>query len=299
SPWGFGAYVQGVAPGKMSPQIGIAHVLVFISSCFIILYTLKEKRSLTHKVIMFAILMSLLFFFLALPQSKFIWDIFFPLKLVQLPWRFVGYIVFGASLSAGFLIYSIRSEKIKMISIVFLLGLLIYANRNHVRVNQYIDFENPFDEVPVYGPSTTSKDEHTPKYAPRIFQAPNPHGDIFPPDRGESQRIVWKSNYHLFDVFAENDIAFRDNTSYFPGWIAKIDGKETTIHYETDGYWRLRVEVPAGKHMVEFFFRETWYRLLADIASLVTLLALVLPPLIKRMLKIYRILIQKRYALFF
>lgn len=278
SPWGFGAYIQGAVAGKMSVQIGIIHELVFILALIIFSWKLKTKKSLGNpeKFVLFFIFVSLLSLFLALPVSKFFWDNFYPLKLVQLPWRFVGYITLGFAICAGYLIGRIKSLKLKIVTIVLLITILIYSNRNHIRVNQYVDFQNPFLKNQIYGPSTTSKDEHMPLLAPRIFQIPNQNGDIIPVTSGTSKRTVWKSNYHKFLVDLKSNGEFRDNTSYFPGWVAQIDGKETEINYKKDEFVRLRINVSKGFHKVEFFFKDQGLRLVADIVSLVTFLIIII-----------------------
>lgn len=285
SPWGFGAFEQGVAPGKMSPQIGIVHTAVSLIALSLLALRYVFCRGLKKhdRVFLLFITLSFVCFFLMSPLSFFLWEKVYFLQLVQHPWRLVGYVVLGASVAAGYIVNVIFSKRAKIFTFILLTILLFYANRNHIRVNQYIDFENPFEKAETYGPSTTSKDEHMPKRAPRIYEDPNPNGDIIASSSGTSpstslgtsRRVVWKSNYHLFDVNLKEDADFRDNTSYFPGWVAKVNGGDAKIDQERDEFYRLRVHLPAGTHKVEFFFRETWYRLLADIVSLGTVVGLV------------------------
>lgn len=268
SPWGFGSYVQGEMPGKMSPQIGLAHLLVVLLAIVIFLVRFsKRKIAAQDGFFLVFIFLAMVTLFLMFPPSIFLWDHVYYLQLVQHPWRLVGYTILSASVAAGYFVGQLKGEKIKFTLAVGLVLFLLYANRNHIRVNQYIEFENPFLVSEVYGPSTTSKDEHMPRLAPRVYETPNQNGDIFPSSAGQSKRIVWKSNYHAFDLLLKADANFRDNTSYFPGWVGQIDGKETEILYEEDGFRRLLVHVPEGTHKVEFLFKETWYRQLADIVS--------------------------------
>lgn len=276
SPWGFGAYVEGSFPGKMSPQIGIIHQAAFIFALIILVYTLiKKKMGEREKFFSFFVVISLISLFLALPLSKFFWDNLYPLKLVQIPWRFVGYIVLGCSVAAGYFVAKIKFSKIRLFMAIILMIAVLYANRNHIRVNQAIDFQNPFLKEDIYGPSTTSKDEHMPRNAPRIFEIPNQNGNVIPPNNGTSKRTIWKSNYHSFIVNLNSNGEFRDNTSYFPGWIAKVDGKEVQIDYAKDEFYRLRLNLPSGKHKVEFFFGDRGLVLIVDILSLVTLIGLI------------------------
>jgi len=278
SPWGFGGYKNGISLGKMSPQIGLVQEAVLLLSLMIFgaKVFFRKKIDQTDGFFLYFIGMFFVSLFLLLPVSKFLWDTLSPLQLVQLPWRFLGYITFAAAVAAGYVIYTIRKKIYKILLIALLVGVLMYTNRNHIRVNQYYPFFPPFTANSVYGPSTTSRDEHMPVWAPRIYVSPNQSGDVFPAEAGKSRRDIWKSNYHRFRLNLSKPAAFRDNTSYYPGWTAKIDGKDTEILYTKDTHGRLLVAVPKGQHTVEFFFGETPYRLLADITSIIAFIGLLL-----------------------
>lgn len=277
SAWGFGPWKAGPFPGKMSPQIGIAHLLVGL---LVVVRIARKKISgkkfqqvdRTVSVLMVFVVLSMFF---SLPYSRLLWDYVPYLSMVQIPWRFIGYAVFGIAFGAGYLVYSIRKIFIRNIGIVFLVLLLLYANRNHIRVNQYIFYQSPFSEAETIAMSTTSKDEHMPLKAPRIHEMPNKNGDIIPEDAGESIRTVWRTNYHAFDLQVESDAEFRDNTSYYPGWVAYVDGSEVPIHFEDDEFHRLRVPIPKGEHTIEFFLKETWYRRVANRLSVFTVFGLI------------------------
>lgn len=270
SPWGFGGYYQGDIPGKMSPQIGIIPLLVILIASVLFIYRFLKKKQEKDPVIAFFLIIAVGFVFLLLPFSLFLWDTLYFLKLMQIPWRVVGYIVLSTAIASAYVVSLVKGKKAALVLSTILILLLIYTNRNHIRVNLFVEFYNPFVTNPVYGPSTTSRDEHMPRRAPRVFENPNPNGDLFASTSGTFRRIVWKSNYHKFEVNLKEQAEFRDNTSYFPGWVATIDGKDAQLLHETDEFYRLRVVVPKGKHTVEFYFTEPWYRKLVDIISLMT-----------------------------
>ncbi len=276
SPWGFGPYLQGDVPGKMSPQIGLIHAgVALIALCLLLWRLIRRHREEKDMVILGFIGVALICFFLLFPFSLFIWDHTFYLQLVQHPWRLTGYIVFSIAFAAGYAISLIKSKKLAIGVSIFFLLCLVYFNRNHIRVNMYVEFNNPFESSLTYGPSTTSKDEHMPRLAPRIFEQP-PIGNLYASTSGTFTREVWKSNYHKFTLNLSESAEFRDNTSYFPGWEMYIDGQKVPILYEKDEFYRLRVQVSEGKHIIESKFGETWYRLLADIISMVTFCCIVI-----------------------
>jgi len=53
---------------------------------------------------------------------------------------------------------------------------------------------------------------------------------------------------------------------YFPGWFAKIDGKEVDI-FSGIPYGQVAIEVPEGVHRIEIGFRETNINLIFDAIS--------------------------------
>lgn len=273
SPWGFGSFARDLVPGKMSVQLGLVHTLIIGVALVLLLVGLWRKhRIVSHieSLVVFFSLIAGVSAFLTLDVSRPVWDAMPILQYVQIPWRFVGYLTLASSVLAAYIL-STLPKLAKCITSVLLVGLLFYSNRNHIRVNQYIPFENPFEKSEIYGPSTTSKDEHMPLWAPHIYEAPKPDGDIFPATAGTSKRGVWQSNVHKFTVSFSADAAFRDNTSYFPGWTAQVDGQSVPIRYRDDPFGRLFVSVPKGDHVVSFRFGEPLYRKVADIVSLLAL----------------------------
>lgn len=267
SPWGFGGYVVGDAPGKMSPQIGLGHILIFgiFGFLFLLNFLFHKKNIILKKEILFFSATLLFAFFLASPLSKIIWDNLPPLHFIQIPWRLVGYIILSSSFFAGFLISQFKNSKIQIILSIFLIFFLMYANRNHIRVNQYYEYHSPFETNEIYGPSTTSKDEHTPKNSTRVFEDQNLNGEVIPNGAGESQKIIRNSNYHKYNINMDIKGIFQDNTNYFPGWSVKINGKDAELIPSE----RLQVSAKKGKSIVEFTFKETWYRKIFNTITLI------------------------------
>jgi len=272
SPWGFGGYKQGYMLGKMSPQIGIAHIILFLISTVILFFTLvKTKKNISSKISYFFIISTLISFFLASSFSKILWDIS-PLKVVQIPWRFVGYSVFCIAVLGGFIISKIPTHLFRISFVVLFSIFLLYANRNHIRVNQYTHAPVLQINEP-YPYSTTSKFEHAPKYAALITKTPNQNGEILSPGSGRSRRIIWKSNYQKYEVEMKTHGLFRAYTYYFPGWEMTANRKPMKINYQNPSHY-MSVALPAGNHIIEFYFREVWYRKLANFISITSFIGL-------------------------
>lgn len=87
--------------------------------------------------------------------------------------------------------------------------------------------------------------------------------------------LSYSSNKILFELNTQsNKLLFLSDT-FYPGWKAFIDGRETKI-YRADYAFRA-VSVPSGKHQVVFIFDPLSFRigLLVSIASTLFLLALI------------------------
>jgi len=65
--------------------------------------------------------------------------------------------------------------------------------------------------------------------------------------------------YDRYRVNSSADFVFRSFTFYFPGWTARVNGEDTAIEVaQPDGF--ITFKVPAGEHVVELSFENTWPR---------------------------------------
>jgi uncharacterized membrane protein YfhO len=66
-----------------------------------------------------------------------------------------------------------------------------------------------------------------------------------------------------------------DNTFYFPGWHAYVDGVETNIEFQDPAYRGvITFSVPKGIHKVKVIYEDTKVRRIGKIISILTLLLL-------------------------
>jgi len=71
------------------------------------------------------------------------------------------------------------------------------------------------------------------------------------------------------------------NSYYFPGWQAKIDGQPIEIS-PAEPLGQIKLEVPAGQHLIEVKFGESPIRKLANTISLLGLVSILILPLFTR-----------------
>jgi hypothetical protein len=87
--------------------------------------------------------------------------------------------------------------------------------------------------------------------------------------QGKVRLITYEPNRAEFEVQGEKDGYFILNDTYYPGWKAYLDGKETKI---LPFYVFRCVSIPKGKHILSFLFRPFLYKLSLYISLLACLL---------------------------
>lgn len=71
--------------------------------------------------------------------------------------------------------------------------------------------------------------------------------------KGEVRMISYAENEAHYQVSTDDSTIFFVSDTYFPGWSALVDGKETKIHRA--GYAFRAVHIPRGIHAVSFYYK--------------------------------------------
>ncbi|MBI2019659.1 hypothetical protein HYS95_03280 [Candidatus Daviesbacteria bacterium] len=269
SPWGYGlSHPQNPEPGDMSYQLGLVQVLVMVvlGGVWWFYRRVREVRVFGAMVlILFAVSV-----FLELQVSIPVWENVPFLSIVQFPLRFQAVAVFAAAIAAALLIKHLPYRKILF---VVLLLLVIYANRNHWRINEQF---NPGDEYYQNLKTTsTSYGEHLPRWG-KIAEREAPARVEVVSGFGVVRVVKEESAKVLAEVEAADAAKLRLNQFYFPGWQIKIDGKPVQFNYLIDGksYGLPVFDIEAGKHTILAEFKNTQIRNLADLISLLSVIVL-------------------------
>lgn len=266
SPWSFGGSNVGVDRGEMSLQVGIVPSLIFLlSSVFFLIQ--RYRKDLWPAFFIFIVIFSLIL--MIDPIGRPFWQIFSFLQTLQFPWRILGLTTFAIACLGSWFLVNLRTGKLRFLVGSLLILLLFYAARNQIRVNQYT---NPDLNYDVYPQSSTGQ-EHLPIWSSRQFLKKDEwDGTVI--GSGESQRLIWRSNLHVFNVIMKSDGLFKDNTVYMPGWRVYVDGEESKIQFlDSRSLGRLLVAVTSGNHRVNSQFSETNLDIFADAISIVGLLS--------------------------
>lgn len=264
SPWGYGlSHPQKPEPGDMSYQLGLIHIgVMVVYSLWYLVYGRKGQHKRLGLFVLISFWLSIL---LMLEISLPVWESLPFLSLVQFPLRFSAVAVFSASLAAALLVKYLPFKKVVFI---LLLGLVLYANRNHWHINQVF---NPGEDYYLNLKTTsTTYGEHLPKWG-RIMEKGSSGKLEFVEGAGKIKVIKDQSAYVLAEVEASSAGQLRFNQFYFPGWEIRVDGKNIVESYGLPVF-----DIDQGKHLVLAEFKNTPVRDIANSISIITVIMVIL-----------------------
>ena len=145
SPWGVGFSMRGTDGDGMSFQIGFAQwTSVILAAVFLVYKVYGSHGSYgsykTHIIPGVLIIIFLAGIFLMTEQSVFIWERWRNYINIDIPWRFLAIVTFSSAALSGWFIYQLKTRNIRFVLIISFVFLAVYANRNHLQVNKYIDY---------------------------------------------------------------------------------------------------------------------------------------------------------------
>lgn len=261
SPWGFGPDVN--KPSGLSPQIGIFAFIILLSSLFL----LFNKKFKQKPQIIFWVVVFISGVFLALSISLPIWQMSDFLKRFQFPWRFVFLPSLASAMLAPF-VFKFLNEKITII----LLFMFMLFSLQFIQLQKPIHNPNRYyfsypGSTYFHGEGTTIWTQGDPyTYAKSQIELIGGEAKIYGLNK--------KTTKHEFTVDAKTPTSILDNTIYYPGWKVYINGNETPIEFQDVNHKGfITFNTPIGKNEVKVVFEETKIRLISDIISLVSVIA--------------------------
>lgn len=262
SPWGFGPDVN--VSGGQSPQIGILYTII----PFLALFLLRKMKK--KKEIIFWLLVFFFSTFMTTQQSAFIWERIPVIKLLGYPWRFVA---LSGLASCIVIFYVLQLFKNKVL-LYFLLGLFLVSSLPFVKVNKYIDKDDEFYYS--YRGTTDYHRRTSPIWTETDFWKKAESQFEIISGEGMLENIRRGSVKHSVTVQAKSDVTVVDNTVYFPGWRAEVDGIKVPIEFQDPNHRGLiTFSIPKGKHNIRVSFGESPVRLFSDMISLFGVLLIV------------------------
>jgi len=289
SPWGFGGSVKGIGDG-LTFQLGkIPITLTIFSLLFAVLYFIKNKK-IDQSIVYYLLSMILLSFslFMTTSYSSFIWDNIKYLWYLQFPWRFLTFTALFISIVAGYGIFFLK-KYINRTLIIFLVVAV-----SVLTIIKYQQYDRPQKLLSTTDKEKTSYEEIAWRVSGTSYEFVPKGVKIKKTNLGtttiaidkkdlprESYNVIFgkaevktiKNQFAIkeFSVNAAIPIIFRLNTYNFPGWTAYLDGKQLLINDNND-YKLITVNIPQGSYTINFHFKNTPVRNIADAISLITLI---------------------------
>lgn len=258
SQWSYGI------SGEFSPQVGFLHLLSFVLSVPLIFYVYRK-----HKKYFWPLLMFICFFglsiFLMIKTSSFVWEKVTIIQKFQFPWRFLTLAVFCSSV-IGAILVSFIPRKIRVVLIVFIIGVILILNSGYWSAKDYSIKPDSYYKTDFA--STTDTGESAPIWSVRFMEKfPVKNVEVIE-GNAKVEEIGRKIVYRKYIIEASEKSRIRENTLYFPGWEVYINGVRSDIQFqdpENRGLMTFYVE--KGRSEVEIKFADTRLRTAANIIS--------------------------------
>lgn len=249
--------------------IGWSIIIIFILA--LIPFLLKSVKVSKHRLTLFMFIVGILSLFLATKYSLLLWNLL-PVSFIQFPFRFLSLTILCASFLTAFVV-STLPKKAKILGGIIILVLLLVSAGQFLTPSQFFNKGEGF--YATNEGTTTVKDEYMPKW---VKKKPTAHFkekvEVFK-GQAEVKDVSYNAKEVSFSINSKNQSLVGINTLYFPGWIAKIDGKNTKIDYENEK-GIMQINVSPGSHKVLAVADATGVRFANDIISLFSLFMIVI-----------------------
>jgi hypothetical protein len=283
--WGYGSSVWG--PGdEISLQIGVVNLAVLAVIGILLLF----RRKLFINKLFFVTLWAVAGFAVSVVLMNIrtlpLWELVPFHDFVQFPWRLLIFTTFFTAVLAAVLVEIADKRRRKLIGML-IIGISVLLTFNYFKPSQIV-YKNDNDYLSrlfanraLEGKKDNVSQEYL-QWSEDYLLLPNwtdvkpsslPNSKIeIAEGKGEIQEIkeidpiTWKAS-----VDAKTSLKVNYNSLYFPGWYAKVDGSSAEIK-PGKPYGQIELEVPMGKHEVEFFWSETPLRRSVNIISFASLL---------------------------
>jgi hypothetical protein len=258
----------------------------------VVLFALKKTSN--SRTLAFFLITLLVFIVLMFPISAILWEQIPYMAFIQFPWRFLGpaaaalAIVSGAGFGA---LLSRSADRARNYLLAGGLGLILLSSLPLIQVTPWPSDFGPTTplrilEVELSGRwlgTTATADflpssvEVDPRPEPSVKEAYYAGSEIdhvnrstLPAGATVSSETITPTNQR-FQTNSDEPFLLRLYIFDFPGWEARIDGKEVPIEIgRPEGF--IVIPIPEGDHTVDLAFKSTSSRTISGIISLVSLL---------------------------
>ncbi|MBI5044734.1 MAG: hypothetical protein HZC02_02305 [Candidatus Levybacteria bacterium] len=263
SPWRLGLLFQGPY-GEISNLIGYPHVIILGILCYLLL---RHKLSIKYnKSILFWLFSTFVLIYLITNYSDFIW--------YQIPFvrnvgnhRLLLLTAFTCSVLAGYFTLAYKKKPI----IYLLLAIAILSTVLNWGQRRVLPSITDADLIKSLPESTARGEGHyyansrwADKDNPWFLTPPRKPLEIVS-GKGILKEISRTSTMHTYITYSDKELSLRENTMYFPGWIVKVNGKETKISYENNSL--INFSIHSGINYIEVTYNDVpLYKIIKQIS---------------------------------
>lgn len=227
--------------------------------------------------------------FLVSPQSARVWEVLTPLQNVLFPWRFLGLAALAVIPGVVVAVHIVRQTRLAAWAAIALTVAAALPVMQPRYANVHLpDPVTPGTSIRYEGESgnlgAVATAEYTPRwaeqrplaeFAPEFFDdwrwnIPYLRGSLPAGVTVESEDSERRTGT-LFITSAPEAFALDLHQFYFPGWQASLDGAPVVIETAPPG-GTMRIQIPAGEHVVEVWYAGTDAQHLGDVLTLASLL---------------------------
>ncbi|MBI2864146.1 MAG: hypothetical protein HYX94_06240 [Chloroflexi bacterium] len=279
-------------------RLGLLQTAFLVAGLILLIWQRRRLGLGTKAQAIVSLAVTAVSLFFIFPVSQGIWETIPMLDLTQFSWRFLAFIALPSAFLAGLLI-ELLSDRLRTLAVLVIAPAVVASSvaamfpiMSHISEAQVTPQGSMVFEMMTGAVGTTAAAEYLPRWVKEI--APNsPYALASALDEstaGSSRRsssgVAAVQTERTGDrigyrVNATSPGAFISDIVYFPGWIARIDGRQV-ISFIDEPSGLIKLEVPAGEHVVGLEFQSTPLRSLADAVSLATLVALAIPAIWRR-----------------
>lgn len=272
SPWKYGLLFQG-PNGQLAFLLGYAHLIIIGFALYILF---KHWKKLKISAISYYLLIIFLLIFMMLPASSFVWETIPLIRSAQFSTRLLVLMTFCSAMLAVLVSERIKKYKKLILFLVVVAILTTILNWGHRRVIPEIDdatlrtslWASTAQGEGFYGlgmPKWTKLENMW------INEKPEKNFEILEGD-ASIELMERRSNEHIYKVSADTQLKINENTLYFPGWEAFLNGKQIPISPSTtDNFGVINIYIPKGEHLLSLRYTDIYVLRLAKSISLVTL----------------------------
>lgn len=273
--WGYGGSTWGPEDG-MSFAIGqIQWVAAIVASLFAIVRFKKDKA--ISIMVCLLVFFGFLYAFLTHGRSADIWKALPLLQYAQFPWRLVALIVFYFSFAAGYVAMLPLNKLTKNFLLSILLVATIIWNIPFFRVERHVRVTLPekLSGLQWENQVTGGIFDYLPRSAPKPPGGPAFTLPIFKSGYGGILDFQTGSNWLSFTAHVSSSSAEVMVPLYtFPGLYTKVDDKVVPTLADPD-LGRVTISLSQGVHRVYSKIGYTPVRAVSDIATIISLLVLI------------------------